>query len=52
MDDDVVARALASESISANVIAGYHHDHVFVPAVRADDALELLTKLTSGETTR
>ena len=43
----VVARTLAAESISANVIAGYHHDHVFVPAERADDALELLAQLVS-----
>ena len=48
----VVAQTLATASISANVIAGYHHDHVFVPADRADDALELLTKLVLGETSR
>lgn len=48
----VVAQTLATASISANVIAGYHHDHVFVSADRAGDALELLTKLVSGETSR
>ena len=41
-----VAQVLATESISANVIAGYHHDHVFVPAERAERALQLLRTLS------
>jgi hypothetical protein len=37
-----VAGALAGHGISANVIAAYHHDHVFVPAGRAEEALAVL----------
>ena len=40
-----VAGALADAGISANVIAAYHHDHVFVPASRADEALGILRAL-------
>jgi len=40
-----VSTALAKESISANIIAAYHHDHVFVPASRAIDALACLKLL-------
>jgi hypothetical protein len=42
-----IARALAAESISANVIAGFHHDHVLVPLDRADDALACLQSLSA-----
>lgn len=42
-----VATALAQNNISANVIAAYHHDHVFVPAARADEALEVLRGLSN-----
>jgi hypothetical protein len=41
-----VAEALARVGISCNVVAGFHHDHLFVPhadALRARDTLELLT---------
>lgn len=41
-----VAGALADAGISANVIAAYHHDHVFVPAERAEEALRILGSLT------
>lgn len=41
----VVASALAKEGISANVIAAYHHDHVFVPTDKANQAVQILTKL-------
>lgn len=37
-----VATRLAEEDISANVIAAFFHDHIFVPATRADDALRIL----------
>ena len=44
-----VATALAAEGISANVVAGYYHDHVFVPWVRASDALDALRALGAGD---
>jgi len=37
-----VSTRLARRGISANVIAARHHDHVFVPAARAEEALVLL----------
>lgn len=40
-----VAGKLAAHGISANIIAAHYHDHVFVPAQRADVALQLLTEL-------
>jgi len=42
-----VAEAMARNGISCNVVAGFHHDHLFVPhadAFRARDALEMLTR--------
>ncbi len=44
-----VAGALARQGISANVVAAYHHDHVFVPAVRAQEALEILRGLSRSQ---
>jgi hypothetical protein len=37
-----VASALTQKGVSANVIAGYYHDHIFVPSDKADIALEAL----------
>jgi hypothetical protein len=37
-----VSSRLAAAGISANVIAGRFHDHLFVPLDRADEALALL----------
>ena len=39
-----VATALAERDIPCNVIAGFHHDHLFVPADRAEEALEVLRR--------
>ena len=41
-----VARVLADAHIPANVVAAYHHDHVFVPAGRADEAVRILQALS------
>ena len=43
-----VASALAKEGISANVIAAYHHDHVFVPLDKANQAMQILIKLSAA----
>ncbi|QDT03846.1 ACT domain protein [Rubripirellula lacrimiformis] len=40
-----VADALSKRGISANVVAAYFHDHVFVPSSRADEALQTLREL-------
>lgn len=39
------SRALADAGISCNVMAAVHHDHVFVPADRGNDALACLQQL-------
>ncbi|MER7623254.1 ACT domain-containing protein [Streptomyces sp. NPDC126503] len=40
-----VARALAAAGLSCNVVAGFHHDHLFVEHDSADEALGLLRAL-------
>lgn len=42
----VVATALANRGIPCNVVAGFHHDHLFVPATRADEAQTILSGLS------
>ncbi|MGK7910024.1 MAG: ACT domain-containing protein [Synechococcus sp.] len=42
-----VSRCLAEQGISANVVAAYHHDHIFVPSQRAEEALESLGALSA-----
>ena len=42
-----VTGELAAHGISANMIAGYHHDHVFVLSRHADLALSLLESMSS-----
>lgn len=37
-----VAAALTAANIPCNMVAAYHHDHVFVPAAQADEALAVL----------
>jgi uncharacterized protein len=41
----VLPRALADAGISCNVLAGLRHDHLLVPADRADEAIENLCAL-------
>ena len=42
-----LSAALAEDGISANVLAGYFHDHILVPADRVDDAVACLTGLAA-----
>lgn len=37
--------ALGNAGISANVIAAYYHDHIFVPADKAEKALKVLQEM-------
>ncbi|KOY56986.1 ACT domain-containing protein [Streptomyces sp. XY332] len=41
------AAELAAHGLSCNVIAGYHHDHLFVPAERAAEAVAVLEQLAT-----
>ncbi len=42
-----VATRLAEIGISCNVVAGFHHDHLFVPADQADRAVTALQELAA-----
>ena len=42
------ATALTGQGISANVVAGYYHDHIFVPERDAERALETLRALSAA----
>lgn len=41
-----VAQALARAGLSCNVVAGFHHDHLFVPHAEAPRAMAVLQQLT------
>ncbi len=43
-----VSTALAERGISCNVVAGAFHDHLLIPASRADDAMRALQLLSSS----
>ncbi len=42
-----VALALTDAGISCNVVAGFHHDHLFVPYARATEAVRVLDALAA-----
>ncbi|MCP4340394.1 MAG: ACT domain-containing protein [Desulfobulbaceae bacterium] len=44
-----VAAKLASYGISANVVAAYYHDHIFVQTEKADEALLALKELAAAK---
>ncbi|MBO9124314.1 MULTISPECIES: ACT domain-containing protein [unclassified Rhizobium] len=43
-----VATALANHNISCNMVAAYHHDHVFVPTANAEEAMRVLLELQAA----
>ena len=43
----VIATALAREGMGVNPVAGFYHDHLFVPEDRAGDALRILARIAS-----
>lgn len=45
-----LATALTLEGISANVVAAYFHDHIFVPAADADRAVDAIRALSASAT--
>jgi uncharacterized protein len=44
-----VTTALAEAGLSCNVIAGYHEDHLLVPADRASEAMAVLSGLSAAQ---
>lgn len=47
-----VSTALAGADIPCNMVAGLHHDHVFVPVALADRALRILQDLSKTAGTK
>jgi hypothetical protein len=45
-----VATTLAQKNISANVVAAYYHDHIFVASTDAENALLALNELSNKAT--
>ncbi len=45
-----IARALADRDLPANIVAGFHHDHIFVPWARRAEALAALEALSEQQT--
>lgn len=41
------SKALAEKGISCNVVAAFHHDHIFVPAEAAHRAMQTLRHLST-----
>ena len=44
----IVSQALANAQISANMVAGYLHDYIFVPYERRDEAMMILGNIPPG----
>lgn len=43
-----VSAALAKAGVPCNAVAAFYHDHIFVPAGKADIAVEALKALSQG----
>ncbi len=41
-----VAKALAEADVPSNAVAGFHHDHIFVPEDKAESAIAALEALS------
>jgi len=44
----VVTSLLAERGITTNVIAGFYHDHMFVPSDRTEEAMKALKELANN----
>ena len=42
-----IAGKLAEKGISVNPVSGFHHDHLFVPIGREDEALQILKDISN-----
>ena len=43
----VIATALAKQGMGVNPVAGFYHDHLFIPEDRVQDALDVLAQLAA-----
>lgn len=43
-----ITRALAAEGMGVNPVAGFFHDHLFVPESRAEDAMRVLEGMAAS----
>ena len=43
-----ITAALARAGIAVNPVSAFHHDHLFVPEGRADEAMAILQAMASG----
>ncbi|RLJ59047.1 hypothetical protein BCF46_1189 [Litoreibacter meonggei] len=43
-----ISTALAAKNMGVNPVAGFYHDHLFVPENRADDAMDVLHNIAAG----
>lgn len=43
-----IATELARRGMGVNPVSGFHHDHLFVPAGREDEALAILSRIAAG----
>lgn len=43
----VIAKALAVAGVPCNVVSAFHHDHIFVPESKADEAIVALEALAT-----
>ena len=46
-----IAGALSERGISANIVAAFYHDHIFVPLSRVGDAVTALSQLAARNQT-
>ncbi|QJR81407.1 ACT domain-containing protein [Alteromonas pelagimontana] len=44
-----ISAALARREISANVVAAYFHDHIFVPMEKAEQAVKAMQSVSAGQ---
>lgn len=44
-----ITARLAEAGISVNAVSAFHHDHLFVPVERADEALKVLQEMSEAK---
>ena len=44
-----ITARLAAAGIPVNAVSAFHHDHLFIPADRAEEAMDVLRQLSAAE---